>query len=67
MSKQKIELIPGKVFEIKEGHKYLIVLPMAAELKYLNNELVKFFGDKKVLAIATEQPDMVKIAEYFEE
>ena len=64
--KTQIELIPAKTFEIKENCKYLLVFPIGAELQQLNNALIAFFGEKKVLAIAAKDPSTIKILELFE-
>lgn len=64
----KVEIIPARTFEIKPGHKYLIVAPFTSEgdLSGLQPALTKFFGESKVLMIATDKADQVKIAEYMD-
>ena len=63
----KIELVPGKVFEIKPGHKYFLILPNTPPPdSLLDAALSKFFGENQVMAIAVKDINEVKIAELLE-
>lgn len=69
MPKKKIiEVIPAKTFEIKDGHKYLIIMPKGyVQGGEVGKALEAFFGEKKVLVLAPEDVNKIKIAEVFEE
>lgn len=64
----QVMLYPGKVFEMKDDAKYLLIFPATdhGDLASLNKILGKFFGDKKVLALFVNDVNDVKIAELLE-
>lgn len=64
----QVTLQEGKIFELKENAKYLLVFPTVekGDLEGLNDVLSKFFGEKKVIALFVNDINDVKIAELLE-
>lgn len=66
--KIQIEILPAKTFEIKKGHKYLIIMPqgyVSDGAAPLQSALQAFFGNNKVLVIGAQDINKIKIAEVF--
>lgn len=64
-SKEKIEvhIIPSKTFEIKPGHKYLMIMPKDAQLNKIAKAISNYFDPVPVFLLAVNDVNEIKIAE----
>lgn len=62
-----VKFIPAKPFELKAGHKYLLILPKAADIDKLANAISAFFDPCPVFILGVNDVTEVKIAELLEE
>ena len=68
MKKTVINIIPAKTFEIKPNSKYLLIMPENADLSSEFQSAVKsFFGDTKILVLASRDVNQIKLTELLQE
>ncbi len=65
--KIKVEIVKAKVFEINPKGKYLLIMPVDADLKRIAPALSEFFKPTPVFVLAAQDVNDIKITELIEE
>ena len=59
----KVTIEKGTVIPIKEGGKYLLILPKDANIKEISKAIAKFFAPTPVFVLAVNEVTDIKIAQ----
>jgi hypothetical protein len=55
--KLQIEIVPFPVFQLKKGHKYILLFPDNYDISAISNALKNFFGEDCPLFIIAGKPE----------
>lgn len=65
--KIELEVIQAKTLELKPGHKYLMIMPVDASLRELQEAMAKWAPEVKIFVLAANDVSDIRIAEILKE